>query len=95
MLPIPLQVIDGFLLKVNLGDALLVGFALGLVAVMVKRSRRLLTAHVVLFGALLLLSPSSLYEPKDLSFLDSILQYKLAGLVLLVVAPVLFVTANR
>ena len=91
---VPLQVIDGFLLNVNLGDALLVGFVLGLGAVAIKQSRRLLTLHVALFGALLLIAPGGMYEPAELSLLGSILQYKLAGLVLLVVAPVLYTTAD-
>lgn len=96
MLPIPLQVIDGFLLKVNVGDALLVGFALGLLAVLPKKSPKLLTLHVMTFGGLLLLLPGNImYQPKELSLLTSILQYKLVGLVLLVVAPVLFATADR
>jgi len=91
---VPLQVIDGFLLNVNLGDALLVGFVLGLGAVAIKKSQRLLTLHVALFGALLLMAPGNMYEPAELSLLGSILQYKLVGLVLLVVAPVLYATAD-
>jgi hypothetical protein len=91
---VPLQVIDGFLLNVNLGDALLVGFVLGLGAVAIKKSQRLLTLHVALFGALLLVGPGNMYEPAELSLLGSILQYKLVGLVLLVVAPVLYATAD-
>jgi len=91
---VPLQVIDGFLLNVNLGDALLVGFVLGLGAVAIKRSRQLLTLHVMLFGALLLMGPGNMYEPAELSLLNSILQYKLVGLVLLVVSPVLYATAD-
>jgi hypothetical protein len=95
MLPIPLQVIDGFLLNVNLGDALIVGFVLGLFAVATQRSRKLLTLHLIAFGALFLLSPGSLYEPAELSLLDSILQYKMLGLVLLVISPVLYTTAQE
>ncbi|MEF8852177.1 MAG: hypothetical protein V5A44_07240 [Haloarculaceae archaeon] len=91
---LPLQVIDGFLLNVNLGDALLVGFVLGLGAVAVKKSQRLLTLHLALFGALLLMAPGNMYEPAELSLLGSILQYKLVGLVLLVVSPVLYATAD-
>lgn len=96
MLPIPLQVVDGFLLNVNFGDALLVGFVLGLLALFPRGSRKLVTLHVLTFGALLLLLPGNImYDPKELSLLGSILQYKLVGLVLLVVAPVLFATADR
>jgi hypothetical protein len=91
---VPLQVVDGFLLNVNLGDALLVGFVLGLGAVAVKKSQRLLTLHLALFGALLLMAPGNMYEPAELSLLGSILQYKLVGLVLLVVSPVLYATAD-
>jgi len=94
MLPLPLQVIDGFLLNVNLGDALIVGFVLGLFAVATQRSRKLLTLHLIAFGALFLLSPGSLYEPAELSLLGSITQYKIVGLMLLVVAPVLYATAD-
>ncbi|QLH84248.1 hypothetical protein [Halosimplex pelagicum] len=95
MLPIPLQLVDGFLLKVNFGDALIVGFVLGLFAVATQRSRKLLTLHLIAFGALFLLAPGSMYAPQELSLLDSIIQYKLIGLVLLVVSPVLYTTAQK
>lgn len=92
---VPLQVIDGFLLNVNLGDAILVGFVLGLLAVIPMGSRKLLTLHLMVFGALLLMGPGAQYEASELSLLNSILQYKLLGLVLLVVSPVLYATADR
>lgn len=93
---VPLQVVDGFLLNVNLGDALLVGFVLGVLALVPMKSQKLLTLHVLTFGLLLLLMPGDImYAPEELSLLGSILQYKLAGLVMLVVAPVLYTTANR
>jgi hypothetical protein len=93
---VPLQVVDGFLLNVNLGDALLVGFVLGVLALVPMKSQKLLTLHVLTFGLLLLVMPGDImYAPEELSLLDSILQYKLAGLVMLVVAPVLYTTANR
>jgi hypothetical protein len=93
---VPLQVVDGFLLNVNLGDALLVGFVLGVLALVPMKSRKLLTLHVLTFGLLLLVMPGDImYSPEELSLLGSILQYKLAGLVMLVVAPVLYTTANR
>jgi len=96
MLPIPLQVIDGFLLNVNLGDALLVGFVLGVLGLIPLGSRKLVTLHVLSFGLILLLLPGDImYDPKELSLLGSILQYKLVGIVLLVVAPVLYATAER
>lgn len=96
MLPIPLQVVDGFLLNVNVGDALLVGFVLGVLGLVPLKSRKLLTLHILTFGLLLMLLPGDImYDPKELSLLGSILQYKLVGLALLVVSPVLFATADR
>ncbi|MDG5777798.1 hypothetical protein VB773_05955 [Haloarculaceae archaeon H-GB2-1] len=95
MFALPLQVIDGFLLKVNAGDALLVIYLLGLVATLAQRSRKLFTIHTITFGLILLITPSSLFAPKELSLLGSIMQYKFFGLVLLVVAPVLLATADR
>jgi hypothetical protein len=94
MLAIPLQVVDSFLLKVNFGDALIVGFVLGLLAVATQRSRKLVTLHLI-FGALFLLAPASMYSPQELSLLSSILQYKVIGLVLLVISPVLYTTAQQ
>jgi hypothetical protein len=92
---LPLQVIDGFLLKVNLGDALLLGFAVGLVATLLQRSRTLLTIHTITFGLLLVVTPGSMFAVKDLSLLGSVLQYKFFGLALLVVGPVVFSFSDR
>jgi len=92
---IPLQLVDSFLLKLNLGDAILAGFALGLLAVLPKKSQRLVSLHVIAFGLLLLVSPVSLYEIKELSFLAEPVQYKLVGIVLLIVSPVLYYTADK
>lgn len=95
MFPLPLQVINSFILKVNAGDALLVVYLLGVVATVAQRSRKLFTLHTILFGLLFLVTPGSLFETAELSLLNSVLQYKFFGLVLLVVAPVLFATAER
>ena len=95
MLPIPLQVVDSFFLQVNLGDVLIVGFVLGLLALLPKRSGKLLTLHLLAFGALFLVSPGSLYAPAELSIFNSIMPYKLLGVALLVVSPVLYVSAEK
>lgn len=58
-------------------------------------SRKLVSIHMITFGLLFLLLPGSMYAPKDLSLLASILQYKIVGLILLVVSPVFFATADR
>ncbi|MFB6184875.1 MAG: hypothetical protein ABEI96_10000 [Haloarculaceae archaeon] len=95
MFALPLQVLDSFLLKINLGDVLLVVYLLGLVATLIQGSRKLFTLHTVLFGLLLLVTPGSLFAVKNLSIFGSVIQYKFFGIVLLVVAPVLFATAKR
>ena len=95
MFEIPLQFVDSFLLKLNLGDALIAGFGLGLLAVLPLKSRKLLTLHFIAFGALFLLSPLGLYEIQELSFLAEPYQYKVLGLALLVASPVLYTTADK
>lgn len=92
----PLQVIDSFLLSYNVGDALLVVFALGFLATLPMKSRKVTLIHVILFGAIFLLTPSSMLavDSSGAHFLGSALQYKLLGLALLVVGPVLYTTAG-
>jgi hypothetical protein len=93
----PLQVIDSFLLNYNVGDALLVVFALGLLATLPLKSRKMTTLHVIIFGLVFLLTPSSMFAVSSSGshFLGSSLQYKMLGLGLLVVGPVLFTTGRR
>jgi len=73
-----------------------VGFVLGVFALVPMKSRKLLTLHVLSFGLLLMILPGDImYTPAELSLLGGIIQYKLAGLVMLIVAPVLYATANK
>jgi hypothetical protein len=95
MLAPPLQVIDSFLLNYTIGDVLLFGFVLGAVGILPTRSLRTLGLHTIAMGALLLLTPASAMEPNTGSVLASSFQYKLFGLVLLVIAPVLFTVGRR
>jgi hypothetical protein len=97
MFTLPLQLLDSFLLNYNLGDALIVGFGLGLLATLPMKSRKLTTLHVILFGLVFVLTPASTYSVNadGAHLLASSLQYKLLGLGLLVVGPVLFATAKR
>jgi hypothetical protein len=91
----PLQVVDSFLLQYNTGDALLAVFVLGLLATLPLKSRKVTVLHVTLFGLLFLLLPGSMFavESDGAHFLGSILQYKMVGLGLLVVGPVLYTTS--
>lgn len=95
MLAPPLQVIDSFLLNYTIGDVLLLGFVGGLVAILPQRSLRMLGLHTVALGALLLITPTAALEPNAGSVLASAFQYKVFGIVLLVLAPVLFAIGRR
>jgi hypothetical protein len=97
MLALPLQIVDSFLLNYNVGDALIVVFGVGLLATLPMRSRKLTTLHVILFGLIFLLTPSSAMavDSGGSHFLGGALQYKLLGLGLLVVGPVLYTSAKR
>ncbi|PSQ58446.1 MAG: hypothetical protein BRD23_06895 [Halobacteriales archaeon SW_9_67_25] len=93
----PLQLVDSFLLNYNVGDALLVAFALGFLATLPLKSWRAITLHILGFGLLFLVVPAQMLavSTSGAHFLASALQYKLLGLGLLVVAPVLYTTGNR
>ncbi|MFB6224753.1 MAG: hypothetical protein ABEH86_13925 [Haloarcula sp.] len=95
MLSLPLQVIDGFLLNYTIGDVLLLAFVGGLAAILPLRSLRMLGIHTIALGALLVITPASVMAPNSGSVLASAFQYKLFGLVLLVLAPVLYAVGRR
>ncbi|MFB6146899.1 MAG: hypothetical protein ABEJ08_04360 [Halobacteriaceae archaeon] len=80
----PLPLVDDFLIQYNVGQALLLVFGLSVLGVLPLRSRRTLAFVVGTFGAIFLLTPSSL-EP---------LHYKFLGIALLVLGPMLYVTAR-
>lgn len=92
----PLQVIDSFLLNYNAGDALLVLFVLGILATIPLQSWKVVTLHLLLFGLLFFLTPGSMLavDPSGSHLLSSALQYKLLGLGLLLISPVLYVTSG-
>lgn len=92
----PLQLVDSFLLNYNVGDALVVVFALGLLATLPMRSRKVTTLHIILFGLVFLLTPASAMSVEGPThLLGSSLQYKMLGLLLLVVGPIFYTTAKR
>jgi len=95
MLAPPLQVIDSFLLNYTIGDVLLLGFVLGAVGILPTRSLKMLGAHTVSIGVLLLLIPASMMEPNAGSLLSSAFAYKLVGLVLLALAPILYAVGRQ
>ncbi|MFB6303763.1 MAG: hypothetical protein ABEH47_01245 [Haloferacaceae archaeon] len=82
---LPLQVIDSFLLNYNVGQALLLVFALSVVGVLPLKSRRILALNVTLFGVVFLLTPVALMP----------VHYLFLGIALVVIGPMLYVTASR
>lgn len=82
---LPLQVIDSFLLNYNVGQVLLLVFALSVVGALPLKSRRILGINVTLFGVVFLLTPVAIMP----------IHYLFVGIALLVIGPMLYVTADR
>jgi hypothetical protein len=82
----PLQALDKFLVQYNVGQALLALFLLSIPGALLVGSRKVLSLNVLAFGLLFLLTPASLTEE---------FHYRLLGLTLLVIGPVLYVTARK
>lgn len=82
---IPLQVIDSFLLEYNVGQAILLGFILTALGTLPLGSRRLLSLVTVSFGVIFLLTPQAIVP----------IHYLFLGIVLVIVGPLLYVTADE
>ncbi len=82
---VALQVIDNFLLNYSVGDVLLLGFVLSVLAALPTGSRKVLALNVVLFGLIFLVTPSDL----------AALHYKFLGIALLFAGPMLFISGRR
>jgi len=85
MTALPLQVIDNFLLDYHIGHALLVVFALVMLASLPLRSRKVLALNTILFGIVFMVTPFQMVETP---------LFRLAGLALVVISPILYVTAD-
>lgn len=85
MTALPLQVMDNFLLDYHIGHALIVGFALVMLASLPLRSRKVLALNAILFGIIFMVTPFQMVESP---------LYRLGGLALVIVAPLLYVTAD-
>jgi hypothetical protein len=81
----PLQLVDSFLLNYNVGQALLLGFALATVGILPLKSQRLLGLNTIVFGLVFALTPQSIVP----------IHYLFLGLALLVVGPLLYTTASN
>lgn len=82
---LPLQVVDSFLLNYNVGQALLLVFVLSIVGTLPLKSRRIVAIVVTLFGVVFLLTPVAVMP----------VHYLFLGIALVVVGPMLYVTASR
>lgn len=82
---VPLPLLDDFLIDYNVGQALLVVFVLAVLAVLPLKSRKMLSINVILFGLIFLLTPASLAP----------LEFKFLGIALVVIGPMLYITARR
>ncbi|MBP1988390.1 hypothetical protein [Halolamina salifodinae] len=81
---LPIQVIDSFLLNYEIGQALLLVFALGTLGLLGLGSKKVLSLHFAAFGLIFLITPQAINSRI----------YLFLGLALLVVAPMLFTTAD-
>lgn len=82
---VPLALLDDFLIDYNVGQALVVVFVLSVLAVLPLKSRKMLSLNVIVFGLIFLLTPASLAP----------LTFKFLGVALVVVGPMLYITARR
>jgi len=92
---LPLQVIDNFLLRYNVGDVFLLLFGLSLIAALVVRSRRVLALQTAVFGLIFVMTPTSELTAAESSLLGEPLAYKFFGLALVLAGPVLYATAKK
>ena len=78
---VPLDALDNFLLDYHVGHALVLAFVFAVLG-SIPVSRKLFSLNVTLFGAIFLLTPSAVAPPP----------YKLLGIALIVLGPVLYTT---
>ena len=82
---LPLQVIDSFLLNYNIGQVLLLVFALGTLGLLGLGSKKVLSLHFGTFGLIFVMTPQAINSKI----------YLFLGLALIVIAPMLFATADE
>ena len=82
---LPLQVIDSFLLNYEIGQVLLLVFALGTLGLLGLGSKKVLGLHFGAFGLIFLVAPQAVNSRI----------YLFVGLALLIVAPMLFAVSDE
>ncbi|MFW6321820.1 MAG: hypothetical protein ACOC0Z_08200 [Halohasta sp.] len=84
MLPL---LVDSILLEYDIGQILLLGFVLTTVGALPLKSQRVIGLNTVLFGLIFIMTPTSLMSNPS--------TYLFLGLALVVIGPIVYVTANR
>ncbi|MFT4933045.1 MAG: protein-S-isoprenylcysteine O-methyltransferase Ste14 [Natronomonas sp.] len=84
MAGVSLQVFDNFIINYNVGQVLLVVFVLTTLGAL-TRGAKILGVNTVMFGLVFVLTPNSV----------SPFHYRLLGLLLLVVGPLVYVMSGR
>lgn len=80
---VPLQPLDDFVQSYHLGQVLVAVFVLSVLGSFAL-SKKLLSLNVILFGLLFLLAPNTI----------SSVEYKLLGVALIFIGPILYTTAR-
>jgi hypothetical protein len=86
MLALPLQLVDDFLLQYNAGQILLALFVLITLLTIPLKSRKIVGINTVVFGLILVLTPTPGLQPVTFQFI---------GIGLLFVGPFLIITGKR
>ncbi len=86
MIEVPLQAIDNFMLQLHMGHVLIGTLALAVLAAIPLKSMKIMGLNVLLVGMLFLLTPVSAVG-------DDII-YRLAGVILLIIGPILYATGR-
>jgi type IV secretory pathway VirB6-like protein len=88
MAALPLQVIDNFLIQYHVGHALVLAFVFALLGALTQKSLQLVALTLLVFGLVFAATPASaIGEQASL--------YRMAGIALTVLGPVVFVSARR
>ncbi|QKY21738.1 hypothetical protein B4589_010230 [Halolamina sp. CBA1230] len=82
---LPLQVIDSFLLNYNIGQVLLLVFALGTLGLLGLGSKKVLGLHLGAFGLIFVMTPQAINSKI----------YLFLGLSLAIIGPMVFATADE
>ncbi|WP_205254313.1 hypothetical protein [Halorubellus sp. JP-L1] len=85
MMDIALQIVDNFLLNYNVGQALLLLLIVSVLGALPLKSMKLVGLTLVAFGAIFVLTPSSLTG----------IEYRFLGLALIFVGPMIVVASRK